>query len=64
MHKTCALHNMCLGHACSDMHLSFVKDFVFAASKTSLQISIARDSVLAHKLMYVLLTVNWSVFTL
>ena len=55
---------MCLGHACSDMHLSFVKDFVFAASKTSLQISIARDSVLAHKLMYVLLTVNWSVFTL
>ncbi len=32
MHKVCALHRMCIGHACSDMHLSFVKNFIFAAS--------------------------------
>ena len=61
--QMCALHNMSIGHACSDLHLSFVEDVVFAASKTSLHISIVRDPVLAHKLMYVLQTVKWSVFT-
>ena len=56
----CVLHNIVIDNACSDMHLNFVQ----AASKTSLQISIARDSVLAHKSTYVLLIVNWSVFTI
>lgn len=61
MHKMpCVLHNIVIDNACSDMHLNFVQ----AASKTSLQISIARDSVLAHKSTYVLLIVNWSVFTI